>query len=89
MTQLNLFQNVSEPFTKEENRAVSLYVIAARDVGDLLDLLPGENEAVLKILYQMLSTPNESNTKSDKELNALLAPIVKSAIDARFPGVSG
>lgn len=66
-----------------DSRAVGLYAVAARDVTDFFDMVrEEESNEVLKLLYEMLTTPND-NPNHDQELNDLVAPFVKRELEKR------
>jgi hypothetical protein len=66
-----------------ENRAIGLYAVAARDFADFIDMVrEEESNEVLKLLYNMLITPN-NNPHHDQELNDLISPIVKRELERR------
>lgn len=63
-------------WSEDERRAIGLYAVAARDAGDFLEMLPESSVGAVRLLYEMLTKPNSEMSESDRELNALLAPIV-------------
>jgi hypothetical protein len=66
-----------------DSRAVGLYAVAARDVIDFMDMVrEEESNEVLKILYGMVITPNDS-PHHDQELNDLVSPFVKRELERR------
>lgn len=65
-------------FNKAEERAVTLYAVASRDVTDFIDMLtePDTDDASLGILWAMLNAPPRPST--DIELNKLcVGPVVR------------
>lgn len=64
-------------------RAITLYVVAARDVCDFLDMLQEEEttDEALTLLRDMLASPGTKNT--DVELNKLILPIVEREQERR------
>jgi hypothetical protein len=69
----------------EERRALGLYVVAARDVMDFLDMLrePETTLGSLEFLQAMFATPNPQMSAEDAKLNALLLPFVTSELERR------
>ena len=52
---------------------------------DFIDMVKEEeSHEAIKILYDMLTTPNPKIPFHDKELNDLAAPFVKRELDERF-----
>lgn len=67
-----------------DRRAVALYAILSRDIGDFLDLITEEEDVeALKTLYLMLATPNKEMSASDRKWNELGAPIVEGNLKKR------
>ncbi len=62
----------------DERRALGLYVVAARDFTDFIDMLrePGTSDEAVEFLRQMCATPNPEMSADDAELNSLILPFV-------------
>jgi len=60
--------------------ALAIYVAAARDIGDALDLIASsEDRAAMETLHRMLTTRGSPTT--DEDLNQLLASVVERRIE--------
>ncbi len=68
--------------TKDDNLAIALYAILARDACDFLDMAKEANNETLKTLYLMLATPQD-NPRVDQELNSIGANFVKRTLENR------
>lgn len=65
------------------SRALVLYAVGARDVCDFIDMLNDEGSIeVLALLHNMLTAPNDSENHN-RELNAILAPMVERELERR------
>jgi hypothetical protein len=69
-------------FTEQDNKAISLYAVLARDPMDFIDCIDGLNPAVLRILYLMLTCKRE-NANTDHELNTIGADLVRNIAKRR------
>ena len=71
-------------WTAEEHRAIGLYAVLARDACDFIDMVQEEQRPeVLRILYEMLTTPNPDMSSRDKELNEIGARLIESILRGR------
>ena len=61
-----------------ERKAIGLYAVGARDIVDFIDMVNEcNNKVTIETLYKMLTYDNPKHNKSTKELNTLLADLVK------------
>ena len=67
---------------EQDNRAITLYAVLARDAMDFIDIINDEDRGVLRTLYLMLTCKRE-NANTDHELNDLGADIVKGVAERR------
>jgi hypothetical protein len=66
--------------TQQDRRAVGLYAVLARDVGDFIEMVSIEYDVeVLVTLFRMLSLPGDPK-KTDNELNKIGASIVRGVL---------
>jgi hypothetical protein len=67
---------------EEEQRAIGLYAVLARDASDFIDMLEESEttDLTLQWLHAMLTTPNP---KSDVELNKIGACFTKRELEKR------
>lgn len=66
--------------------AIGLYAVLARDVVDFIDMIRKEESLlVLRLLHEMLVTPNPNMSQRDAELNAIGAPFVNRELKRRLP----
>jgi hypothetical protein len=71
-----------EKMIKAERTATGLYVVAARDASDFLEMLGEEQDPeVLGFLYQMFASWNPNMLEDHRKLNATLAPSVGRRLD--------
>lgn len=71
-----------------DQAALGLYVVGSRDPSDFLDMIRDDDDTDLEtlvVLRQMLADPGGPQT--DRELNAMLLPIVDRELERRGPAV--
>jgi hypothetical protein len=65
-----------------EKAAIGLYAVGAYDFMDFIDMVNEcSNKITIDTLYKMLSTDNPEQSKSNKELNKRLLPIVENKME--------
>lgn len=69
---------------EQARKAIALYAIGARDVMDFLDMLGDEEPATLYCLHKMLTRDNPKHDTDTRELNTLLASLVKPVLDGKL-----
>ena len=67
--------------SEDEKQALTIYVMASRDLGDAYEDIVEASSRVLVTLQEMLEAPPAEST--DVELNRLLLDIVKGRLKAR------
>ena len=67
----------------DEAAALSLYVLASRDIGDFIEELDGASNRALGLLYAMLTPENQTSPKTDTELKRIAETYVRRHLKER------
>lgn len=73
----------TRPANEDERKAIGMYAVLDRCFMDFIEMIPEESDETLRVLYLMLTTPNEKHSASDQELNALGAGPVARLLTKR------
>lgn len=69
---------VRMPYTSAERNALAIYVVAARDVLDAMEMLNNEsNPVTLSTLHLMVNTPNPNLGENNARINEAFEPLVR------------